>query len=138
MDIAIDFDGTCVTHEYPEVGKEIGATEVLRELVAKGHNLILFTMRSDFNGYDEDGQHIPSNKCLTDAVNWFRERNIPLYGIQKNPSQLSWTSSPKVYAELYIDDSALGCPLIYERKISDRPFVDWKRVREYLDFMGIL
>jgi hypothetical protein len=138
MDIAIDFDGTCVTHEYPEVGKEIGATEVLRELVAKGHNLILFTMRSDFNGYDDDGQQIPSNKCLTDAVNWFRERNIPLHGIQKNPSQLSWTSSPKAYAELYIDDSALGCPLIYERKISDRPFVDWKRVREYLDFMGIL
>lgn len=25
MIIAVDFDGTCVTHEFPRVGKEIGA-----------------------------------------------------------------------------------------------------------------
>jgi hypothetical protein len=23
--IAVDFDGTCVTHEYPSIGKDIGA-----------------------------------------------------------------------------------------------------------------
>jgi hypothetical protein len=50
MDICIDFDGTCVTHEFPEVGKDIGAVPVLRKLVEQGHNLILFTMRSDFKG----------------------------------------------------------------------------------------
>lgn len=44
MIIAVDFDGTCVTHEY--VGKEIGAAEVLKELTDKGHKIILFTMRS--------------------------------------------------------------------------------------------
>lgn len=47
MDIIIDFDGTCVTHEFPEVGKDIGAVSVLKELIKSGHNLILFTMRSD-------------------------------------------------------------------------------------------
>lgn len=31
MIIAVDFDGTCVTHEFPYVGKEIGAAEVLKE-----------------------------------------------------------------------------------------------------------
>jgi hydroxymethylpyrimidine pyrophosphatase-like HAD family hydrolase len=43
--IAVDFDGTCVTHEYPSMGKEIGAPEVLKQLVDRGHKLILFTMR---------------------------------------------------------------------------------------------
>lgn len=36
MIIAVDFDGTCVTHEFPEVGKDIGAVPVLKELVEKG------------------------------------------------------------------------------------------------------
>ena len=34
MDIAIDFDGTCVTHEFPLVGKDIGAAPVLKALAA--------------------------------------------------------------------------------------------------------
>lgn len=46
MIIAVDFDGTCVTHEFPRVGAEIGAAEVLKELTDKGHKIILFTMRS--------------------------------------------------------------------------------------------
>jgi hypothetical protein len=28
--IAVDFDGTCVTHEYPKVGRDIGAVPVLK------------------------------------------------------------------------------------------------------------
>ena len=47
MYIAIDFDGTCVTHEYPNIGKDIGAIPVLKQLVKDGHKLILYTMRSD-------------------------------------------------------------------------------------------
>ena len=47
MIIAIDFDGTCVTHEFPKIGKDIGAIPVLKELTNKGHKLILFTMRSN-------------------------------------------------------------------------------------------
>ena len=40
MIIALDFDGTCVTHEYPNVGKDIGAVDILRALVAKGHKIM--------------------------------------------------------------------------------------------------
>ena len=47
--IGIDFDGTCVTHEFPRIGKDIGAVPVLKELIANGHDLILFTMRSDIH-----------------------------------------------------------------------------------------
>jgi len=53
-----------------------------------------------------------------------------LYGINENPGQSSWTSSPKVYAEFYIDDCALGVPLSYPSQ--ERPFVDWMEIVEYL------
>ena len=43
--ICVDFDGTCTTHDYPHIGKDIGAIQVLRDLVENGHKLILFTMR---------------------------------------------------------------------------------------------
>jgi hypothetical protein len=129
MDIVIDFDGTCVTHEYPEMGREIGATQVLRDLVDAGHRLILFTIR--FNDKKKN------NHTLDDAVEWFRERDIPLYGIQSHPEQHFWTSSPKAYGEIYIDDSALGCPLIIPEN-DDRPYIDWKTVRKLLTGRGII
>ena len=47
MDIVIDFDGTCVTHDFPKVGKDIGAEPVLIKLLKHGHRLVLFTMRSN-------------------------------------------------------------------------------------------
>jgi hypothetical protein len=111
MIIGIDFDGTCVKHSYPYVGEDIGAVPVLKELVAKGHSLILWTMRSD--------------ETLEDAINWFKTNEIELYASQRNPTQDSWTSSPKAYCQIYIDDAALGCPLINDH-------VDWIKVKEWL------
>jgi len=118
MKIAIDFDGTCVTHEYPAVGKDIGAVPVLKELVLSGHKLILYTMRS--------------GRELQDAIDWFKENGIELYAVGKDPDQEKWTSSNKTYAELYIDDAALGCPKIYPSTLRGRPYVDWLAVREKL------
>jgi hypothetical protein len=139
MTINIDFDGTCVTHEFPKVGKSIGAERVLKRLVDNGHQLILFTMRSD--------RHAPTpvidptilnvtGKFLTEAVEWFNRNDIKLYGIQRNPTQLNWTTSPKSYAELMIDDSALGCPLKYDLDISERPFACWETIENYLEKRG--
>lgn len=121
--IAIDFDGTCVTHEYPYIGSDIGAVPVLKELTDAGYRLILNTMRS--------------GKSEKEAIAWFKQNDIPLFGVNKNPEQRSWTSSPKVYANLYIDDSALGIPLTTS-DLSIRPFVDWVRVREWLVAEGYL
>lgn len=121
LEIAIDFDGTCVTHEYPNVGKDIGAQEVLRKLIDRGDKLILYTMRS--------------SRHLDDAVEWFRMNGIPLHGVQYNPHQTQWTSSNKCYAQLYIDDAALGCPLKQEAiygEVPERPYVDWGKVEQIL------
>lgn len=140
MDICIDFDGTCVAHEYPEIGKDIGAVPVLKELVEKGHRLILFTMRSDRKKKKKVGglEVYEEQYFLTDAVKWFAENDIPLYGIQKNPTQRFWTSSPKAYGQLYIDDANLGCPLISDDSTADRPYVDWIKVRKILEEKEIL
>lgn len=145
MEIAIDFDGTCVTHEYPGVGREIGAVPVLKKLTDNGHKLILFTMRSDGDKSDvslnSSGEIIVSKNGsthLTDAVNWFRKNDIPLYGVQTNPSQKHWTSSPKAYAQLYIDDAALGCPLKISENPDERPYVDWEQVSVLLQNRGLI
>lgn len=64
MTIAVDFDGTCVKHRYPMVGEDVdGAVSVLKELVRKGHKIILYTMRSG----DTDDR---------DYVDWNRVRDI--------------------------------------------------------------
>ena len=124
MYIAVDFDGTCVTHDYPRIGKEIGAVKVLKRLVEAGHKLILITMRS--------------GKELQDAIHWFNENGIELYGVNENPTQKHWTTSPKVYAHMYIDDAAFGCPLRNVPDFSDRPFVDWDSIYRQLIRMGIV
>ena len=124
MIIAVDFDGTCVTHDYPNIGKDIGAVPVLKELVENGHKIILYTMRWD--------------KELKEAVQWFESSNIPLFGINENLTQRKWTKSPKIYAHLYIDDAALGIPLILDEGMSNRPFVDWKAVKSLLQNTGVL
>lgn len=138
MDIVIDFDGTCVTHEFPRVGIDIGAEPVLRKILDNGHNLILFTMRSDLPNptYRNQGRELPPGNYLKDAIDWFDERGIKLYGIQRNPSQDSWTSSPKAYGQLIIDDAALGCPLVFDENLSKRPFVDWEAVNDMMEYMG--
>lgn len=125
MIIGVDFDETIVTHEYPEIGDPVpGALEVMKELSQKGHQLILWTMRSD--------------EYLDEAVKYIKKNGIELFGVNKNPEQHTWTNSPKAYCQIYIDDAALGCPLTQYTGTNKRPFVDWKMVRKYLEFQNIL
>ena len=148
MIILIDFDGTCVTHDFPRVGKEIGAAEVLKKLVAKGRQLILFTMRSDMldgvttdeHGYITDASepYKFETNVLHDARNWFMKHDIPLFGVNENPTQHSWTGSPKPYGHLIIDDTCLGIPLKFDQAISNRPFVDWPKVELLLKQWQVL
>lgn len=122
--IAVDFDGTCVTHEYPEVGKTVNnAVKTLKRLNEADVKIILWTMRS--------------GEFLQDAVKWFEENGIELWGVNENPEQKEWTESRKAYAQIYIDDAALGCPLLYPFD-GGRPFVDWFTVENTLIGRGIL
>lgn len=137
MIIAIDFDGTCVTHEFPKVGSDIGAAPILKALTNNGHKLILLTMRSN----EEKAYELPNGNTwygntLQDAIKWFNDYDIPLWGINENPEQHKWTSSPKVYADIYVDDAGLGIPLRCNE--NERPYVFWPEVANKLFELGLI
>jgi len=119
MYICVDFDGTIVDHRFPEIGKPVpDAIKWLKRIHNAGGKIILYTMRSD-------GKMMGT--LLSDAVDYLRSEGVELFGVNKNPTQESWTSSPKAYGEIYIDDAAFGCPLIKPKGFA-RPCVDWKKV----------
>lgn len=109
LDIAIDFDGTCVINKFPKIGADVGAAPILKALVNKNHNLILCTTRT---GND-----------LKEAVEWFKNNNIDLYAIQ-SPIHI------EVEPDMYIDDKAIGTPLIHRK--NEHSFVDWMSIAEIL------
>jgi trehalose-6-phosphatase len=126
MYICVDFDGTVVDHRYPDIGEPApGAITWLKKLQRHGARLILFTMRSD----RQEGRTL-----LRDAVQYLEDNGIKLYGVNHNPDQDDWTSSPKAYGDVYVDDSAFGCPLIKPIGFA-RPCVDWKVVGPQLEHM---
>ena len=46
---------------------------------------------------------------------------------------------PKIYANIYIDDAALGTPLKYDEDGTiSRPYVDWDRMITLLKIKGVL
>ena len=52
--IAVDFDGTIVTHEYPKIGTELPfATETLKMLIKDHHKLILWSVREGKLRHDQ-------------------------------------------------------------------------------------
>lgn len=119
MIIAVDFDGTLAEHRFPDIGKEVPhAFNTLKALQQRQVKLILLTMRHA--------------EWLDEAVKWCSKRGIIFDYINDNPEQLSWTNSRKVYAHHYIDDAAIGCPLIYPIN-GDKPYVDWAKVNILLE-----
>jgi hypothetical protein len=122
--VCVDFDGTCVMHDYPRIGEEVpNAVNVLKRLNENQVRIILWTIRS--------------GEYLQDAVNWFEERDIEIWAVNKNPQQRFWSQSPKAFAPVYIDDAAIGCPLNFSSD-SNRPFANWVEIERLLEEMGYL
>lgn len=98
MVIAVDFDGTIVEHRYPEIGKEIPfATGTLRQLIADGHELILWTVRE--------------GDLLRDAVEYCRKRGVVFFAVNRDFEEEDGTNSDfsrKIRADLFIDDRNVG------------------------------
>lgn len=97
MKIAVDFDGTIVDHEYPEIGKpKLFAFETLKALQDKGVVLLLWTFRA--------------GKELDEAVEFCRKNGIKFYAVNKNYPEEVYddTISRKINADIYIDDRNLG------------------------------
>ncbi len=98
MTIAVDFDGTIVTHEYPKIGRDIPfAIDTLKRL-QKDFQIILvmWTVRE--------------GRLLDEAVEYCRERGLEFYAVNANyPEENEREQQPrKLKADLFIDDRNLG------------------------------
>ena len=98
MIIAIDFDGTLHTGEYPAIGAPAPyAVEAMQRLKADGHSLIIWTCRE--GGYEAD------------MIKWLEKHKIPFDCINEHDIDALKNfpyESRKVYADVYIDDHNLG------------------------------
>ena len=97
--IAVVFDGTIVTHEYPKIGTELPfATETLKMLIRDHHKLILWSVRE--------------GKLLDEAVEWCRERGVEFWAVNKDYPEESLENnnhfSRKLKADWFIDDRGIG------------------------------
>lgn len=117
MIIAVDFDGTIVTHEYPKIGKERPfAIATLKRIQEEGeHQLILWTVRE--------------GALLQEAVDFCRERGLEFYAVNSNyPEEVPEHNAPrKLVADLWIDDRNLGgipdWGIIYQMIKSGKPWM---------------
>lgn len=100
MTIAVDFDGTIVTHRYPEIGEELPfATDTLKMLIKEHHRLILWSVRE--------------GKLLDEALEWCRQRGVEFWAVNKDYPEENGTAnnnhfSRKIKADIFIDDRNLG------------------------------
>lgn len=99
MTIAVDFDGTIVTHKYPDIGEEIPfAVDTLKMLRQDGHKLILWSVRE--------------GELLDAAVQWCRDRGLEFYAVNRDYPEETTGNNPhfsrKLKADLFIDDRNLG------------------------------
>lgn len=97
MKIAIDFDGTIVEDDYPDIGKPmLFAFETMRELQKRNHQLILWTYRS---GAELDA-----------AVEFCSKNGVEFYAVnQSYPEEVyDAGSSRKIHAHIFIDDRNIG------------------------------
>jgi hypothetical protein len=120
--IAIDFDGTLARWaDFPNIGEEVPyAIPIVQRLIASGHDVYIWTCRG--------GEYV------TPVKHWLKEREVKYKGINQRHDTVS--PSPKIIADLYIDDKALCCPLIPDSR-TGRSYVDWLVVEYHLKNMGL-
>ncbi|MEL6810909.1 MAG: hydrolase [Bacteroidota bacterium] len=97
LNIAVDFDGTIVEDNYPNIGKpQLFAFETMKQLQEQGHRLILWTYRH--------------GRALDEAVAFCEENGITFYAINKSFPEEKFDEkySRKVNADLFIDDRNFG------------------------------
>jgi hydroxymethylpyrimidine pyrophosphatase-like HAD family hydrolase len=115
MIIAVDFDGTICEHRFPEIGAPVAdAITWMRRWQSAGIQLVLWTVRG--------------GEALQLAVDYCQQNGVIFDGINANVTNIFLKEfSNKIYADLYVDDRAVGCPLC-KNPGSQAVVVDWNDV----------
>jgi hypothetical protein len=98
LTFGIDFDGTIVTHDFPEIGTLYEESiRIMKLIKERGHDIILFTCRENY-----------SRAWLDEAVEFLRSHGVEVDSVNENTPY--WKSqgytSRKPFWDLLIDDSA--------------------------------
>jgi hydroxymethylpyrimidine pyrophosphatase-like HAD family hydrolase len=131
MNIYLDFDGTVVEHDYPQIGSlNPNSLEVIKKLQDAGHNIILNTMRVEF----DDGS-------MQEAIDFINlNKSIAGIKIQHQTEQKIYPprwNLDKIENDIFIDDIAPNIPLI-KVPIVGGFMVDWVEIEKQLRQKGIL
>lgn len=98
MIIAIDFDGTIVRGQFPNIeGMMPDAKRYICQLKSDGHYIIINTCRSGENAIA--------------AINYLLEHGVPFDRFNDNEplnTALYSNNSRKIYAHVYVDDRQIG------------------------------
>ena len=90
---AVDFDGTIVSNNFPDIGKKNKEiVEKVRKEHQKGNVIILYTTRQ--------------NEFLAEALSFCNKNDIPIDHVNENVPWLGFETSNKIFADVYIDDRA--------------------------------
>lgn len=112
--IAVDFDGTIVEENYPNIGELIPkAREVLLKFHNKGGTIILNTCRHDLD--------------LEKALLFMNENNIPFDFVNSNAQYMIEkykSDCRKIGADMYIDDKS--------PEAIQKGYVDWSLIEELI------
>ncbi len=103
--IAVDFDGTLCENSYPNIGKPKDKVIEFVKKLAESCIIVLWSCRRGV--------------FLDDAVAWCREHGIRLDYINENSTHIIARFNGdcrKIYADLYIDDRAIGIEEIEQWK----------------------
>ena len=104
LKIAVDFDGTIVTNEFPDIGTELpDAIRTLKDLQKAGHKIIIWTCRCE--------------PWLGPVTNYLADRGFTPDAINSNVGKVDAFGVPKIVADIYMDDRSFP------------PFTDWQDVR---------
>jgi len=89
--VAVDFDGTLVENNFPEIGepnKEV--MQYVRDKKEEGAIIILWTTRQ--------------NDFLQEALDFCEQYDIPIDYANRNAPGIGFETSNKIFADIYVDD----------------------------------
>jgi haloacid dehalogenase-like hydrolase len=92
MRIVVDFDGTIVEHEFPEIGSlKTGVIEALSAFRREGHEIVISSGRNSIS---------MNKKFQKEMIEFLDEKKVPYDFIDDG-------KSGKIIADFYIDDRAI-------------------------------
>lgn len=127
MKIYLDFDGTVVEHEYPAIGPcNQGCFEIIDKLHRAGHEIVLNTMRVEFdNGTLKEAAEF-INQSILNLKNNTQTYSFPNTDHKYEPTVWDWDLHFNS-GRIFIDDVCEGIPL-KNGLSSSRQMVDWDKL----------